>query len=191
MPAVTSVCCRWHPPNSAGPARSRRPRITATSSACATATTNAFPPRWSWAVRCSCAITSPFSGEIKIARKHTRFIERDLPALIAQGTGQLAERWHQQDARFAAYKQTELGSHEAHDLIIRALDRGAFTPQQLPAVLTQWRTPNHPEFAESRTVWRLFNAVTESIKGSLWALPLRTQALHGLLDDHVCFVGRN
>ena len=132
-----------------------------------------------------------FSGEIKIARKHTRFIERDLPALIAQGTGQLAERWHQQDARFAAYKQTELGSHEAHDLIIRALDRGAFTPQQLPAVLTQWRTPNHPEFAESRTVWRLFNAVTESIKGSLWALPLRTQALHGLLDDHVCFVGRN
>ena len=49
-----------------------------------------------------------FSGEIKFARKHTRFIERDLPVLIAQGTGQLSERWHQQDERFAAYKQTEL-----------------------------------------------------------------------------------
>ena len=132
-----------------------------------------------------------FSGEIKIARKHTRFIERDLPALIAQGTGQLAERWHQQDERFAAYKQTELGASEAHDLIIRAMDSHAFTAKQLPDVLTQWRTPNHFEFAESRTVWRLFNAVTESIKGSLWALPARTQALHGLLDAHVGLYGRN
>ena len=86
-------------------------------------------------------ITLPFRAEIKIARKHTRFIERDFARLDAQGTGQLAERWHQQDARFAAYKQTELGSQEAHDLIIRAMDRHAFTPKQLPAVLTQWRTP--------------------------------------------------
>ena len=90
-----------------------------------------------------------FSGEIKIARKHTRFIERDLPVLIAQGTGQLSERWHQQDERFAAYKQTELSPGEAHDLIIRAMDQHAFTPKQMPDVLTQWRTPNHPEFAES------------------------------------------
>ena len=132
-----------------------------------------------------------FSGEIKIARKHTRFIERDLPVLIAQGTGQLSERWHQQDERFAAYKQTELSPGEAHDLIIRAMDGHAFTPKQMPDVLTQWRTPNHPEFAESRTVWRLFNAVTEAIKGSLWALPARTQALHGLLDAHVGLFGRN
>lgn len=49
-----------------------------------------------------------FSGEIKIERKHTRFIERDLPSLVGTGVSQLAERWHQQDARFAAYKQTEL-----------------------------------------------------------------------------------
>ena len=126
-----------------------------------------------------------------MTRKHTRFIERDLPVLIAQGTSQLAERWHQQDERFAAYKQTELGASEAHDLIIRAMDGHAFTPKQLPDVLTQWRTPNHFEFAESRTVWRLFNAVTESIKGSLWALPARTQALHGLLDAHVGLNGRN
>ena len=68
------------------------------------------------------------------------------------------------------------------------MDQHAFTPKQMPDVLTQWRSPNHPEFAESRTVWRLFNAVTEAIKGSLWALPARTQALHGLLDAHVGLV---
>ena len=132
-----------------------------------------------------------FSGEIKIERKHTRFIERDLPVLVGTGVSQLAERWHQQDARFAAYKQTELAPSEAHDLIIRALDSHAFTPKQLPAVLSQWRTPNHPEFTESRTVWRLFNAVTEAVKGSLWALPVRTQALHNLLDTHLGLFGRN
>ncbi len=133
-----------------------------------------------------------FSGEIKIARKHTRHIERDLPGLIAQGTGQLAERWHQQDQRFAAYKEAELAPREAHDLIIRALDGHVFTPKQLPGVLTQWRTPNHFEFSEpGPTVWRLFNAVTEAVKGNLWALPARTQALHGLLDAHVGLFGRN
>ncbi|MBE7157168.1 MAG: DUF932 domain-containing protein [Rhodospirillales bacterium] len=132
-----------------------------------------------------------FSGEVQIGRKHTRFIERDLPLLIAQATGRLAERWHQQDARFAAYKQTELGDAEAHDLIVRALDAHVFTATHLPDVLTQWRTPNHFEFAESRTVWRLFNAVTEAVKGSLWTLPTRTQALHALLDAHTSIHGLN
>ena len=39
-----------------------------------------------------------FSGEIKIARKHTRHIVRDLP-----------ERWHQQARRIDAYRSHKLG----------------------------------------------------------------------------------
>ena len=41
-------------------------------------------------------------------------------------------------------------------------------------------------FRRWQSAWRLFNAVTEAAKGSgLWALPQRTQALHGLLDGEV------
>ena len=72
----------------------------------------------------------------------------------------------------------------AHDLVIRALDSRVLPVTNIPGVLREWREPRHPEFCEGgRTAWRLFNAFTESLKGSLDALPRRTQGLHGLLDS--------
>ncbi len=68
--------------------------------------------------------------------------------------------------------------------IIKLLDAKAITQTQLPDVLTEWRTPRHREFSERQNVWRLFNACTEAVKGSLWKLPTRTQALQGILDGH-------
>jgi hypothetical protein len=126
-----------------------------------------------------------FSGEIKIARKHTRFILRDLPILTQQAIGRLLERWHHQDERISAYKDKNLTDRSAHDLIIRGTDAGACTNRLIPKVLQEWRQPRHPEF-EERNVWSLFNSFTESLKeGNLAELPARTEALHGLLDTHV------
>lgn len=133
-----------------------------------------------------------FSGEIKVSRKHTTYISRDLPALTAKAIGLLAEKWTDQENRFTAYKQHELSNVDAHDLLIRALDIKAVTAQQIPHVLREWRTPRHPEFAAcGPTAWRLFNAVTEVAKdtGSLWGLPRRTTALHGLLDQACGLLG--
>ena len=72
----------------------------------------------------------------------------------------------------------------AHHLIVRALEARVLPTTAIPVVVREWRRPSHGEFAEGgRTAWRLFNAVTEAIKGrSLDALPRRTQALHGMLD---------
>jgi hypothetical protein len=63
-----------------------------------------------------------FSGEIKIARKHTRFILRDLPFLTERAIGRLMQRWHHQDQRINAYKGKNLSDSSAHDLIIRSTD---------------------------------------------------------------------
>ena len=124
-----------------------------------------------------------FSGEIKLARKHAVFVERDLPQLIARAVGQLTDQRRKQDLRFDAYKHTEFTDAEAHDLLIRAIDARVLPVTKLPEVLTEWRTPRHPEFAkDGKTGWRMFNAVTEIIKGNLDFLPRRTQAMHGLLD---------
>ncbi len=46
-----------------------------------------------------CCDNLSFSGEVKIARKHTRFIVRDLPRLVQSAVGKLMERWHHQDTR--------------------------------------------------------------------------------------------
>ncbi len=123
-----------------------------------------------------------FSGEIKLARKHTVQIERDLPMLIDRAVGQLADHRHVQSLRFDTYKHMEITDAQAHDLIIKAYDSRILPVTALPEVLKQWREPNHPEFKEAKTLWRLFNAFTECAKGNLNELPRRSQALHGICD---------
>jgi hypothetical protein len=126
-----------------------------------------------------------FSGEVKFARKHTRFILRDLPMITERAIGQLVSKWHDQDKRIAAYKDYDIADRTAHDLIVRAMDVGVCSTRLIPTVLKEWRTPRHDAFSE-RNVWSLFNAFTESLKdGNLAELPKRTEALHGLLDTHV------
>ena len=126
-----------------------------------------------------------FSGEVKLARKHTRFIVRDLPQLVGRAIGKLMEKWHDQDRRISVYKEKRLGNATAHDLIIRSCDVGVCSNRLIPAVLAEWRQPRYEEFGK-RNVWSLFNAFTESLKiGNLAELPKRTEALHGLLDNHV------
>lgn len=126
-----------------------------------------------------------FSGEIKFARKHTRFINRDLPQLVERSIGLLMSKWHDQDKRIAAYKEAEISEVDAHDLIIRATDVGVCSNRFIPSLLREWRKPRYEAFA-SRNVWSLFNAFTESLKsGNLAELPKRTEALHGLMDTHV------
>lgn len=124
-----------------------------------------------------------FSGEIKLARKHTSNINRDLPQLIHRAMGQLTDQRGKQDLRFASYKQTEFSDGQAHDLIIRAVDALVCPITRVPDVLKEWREPRHQEFrADGKTAWRLFNAFSECLKGNLDFLPRRTQALHGLMD---------
>jgi hypothetical protein len=134
-----------------------------------------------------CCDNLAFSGEVTIARRHTRFIERDLPRIVHTAVGRLADMRGQQDERICRYKETELTDPLAHDLLVRAVDANVLPVTQLPDVLGEWRTPSHEEFAEDgKNVWRLHNAMTHVWKGrNLTALPRRSQALHGLLDS-VC-----
>ena len=131
-----------------------------------------------------------FSGEVELARKHTVYIERDLPQLTERAIGQLVERWHSQDTRIARYREKTITDVAAHDLMIRAVDVGVVPVSTLPKVITEWREPSHGEF-EPRNTWSLFNAFTEALKGNLPLLPRRTQALHGHMDSHVGLAARN
>ena len=128
-----------------------------------------------------------FFGQVVLTRRHTRFIERDLPWIVAQAVGRLSEMRTQQADRLDAYKQTRIQDRTAHDLMVRAVATRVIPVTQLPLVLKEWREPSHDEFTENgRSVWRLFNAFTESFKSrSLEVLPRRSQALHGLMD-RVC-----
>ncbi len=125
-----------------------------------------------------------FSGEVRISRKHTVHLQRDMPQLVSRGVGRLMDLWGHQGKRIEAYKNTRVKDRVAHDLVIRAVDLGACTNRMIPTVLKEWRTPTYPAFGD-RTAWSLFNAFTEALKGNLPELPNRTEALHGLMDSHV------
>lgn len=131
-----------------------------------------------------------FSGEIQLARKHTRFIKRDLPLLTETAIGRLVERWHDQDIRIGRYRDATVSDAQAHDLVVRAVDVGVCPISKVPEVLREWREPSHADF-RPRNAWSLFNGFTEALKGNLGLLPKRTTALHGLIDAHVGLAGRN
>jgi hypothetical protein len=125
-----------------------------------------------------------FSGEVKLSRKHTKHIWRDLPGLVERAVGRLADLRDLQTRRIDAYKASPLTDERiVHDLVVRAVYAQALPATQVVDVVNEWRRPR-PEF-QPRTAWSLFNAFTEVLKGSLTLLPTRTQALHGLLDSHV------
>jgi len=124
-----------------------------------------------------------FTGEVKLARKHTRYIMRDLPQMVSRTFGKLADHWGFQAKRFDAYKERALSRMEANDLIIRGFQAGACTNNHIKRVVDQWESPTHPEF-KPRNAWSMFNAFTEVLKGNLGELPKRSQALHGLMDAH-------
>ena len=124
-----------------------------------------------------------FSGEIKIARKHTRNIGRDLGGLLNRAVGKLGDQRQRQTQRIDAYKRTELGDIQAHDLVVRAMDSGVVAGSAVPKVLSEYRNPRHEEFKDGFTAWRMFNAFTEVLKASnLFDRPRRTTALHGIMD---------
>jgi hypothetical protein len=125
-----------------------------------------------------------FSGEVRLTRKHTAHLQRDLPQLVGRGVGRLMQLWTHQGERIETYKNYRMRDKSAHDLIVRAVDVGAATNRMIPWVLKEWREPSHQEFGD-RTAWSLFNAFTEVLKGNLPDLPKRTECLHALFDQQV------
>lgn len=131
-----------------------------------------------------------FSGEIEVTRKHTPNILRDLLGLTCKAVGFLAERWVAQEERIDAYKAYDLSPAGYHDLVIRALDARVINATQVPRVLHELREPRHEEF-RAENAWSFFNGVTQILKeNSVFALPARSIALHGLLDHQVGLLNR-
>jgi hypothetical protein len=104
-----------------------------------------------------------FSGEVQLARKHTRYILRDLPSLVERAIAKLAGMRQSMVDRYTAYQQREITRSQANDMVIRALDAKAVTVTRIPSVLAEYRNPRHEEF-KPRTLWSLFNSFTEVAK---------------------------
>ena len=135
-----------------------------------------------------------FHGEVTKTRRHTKNIEEDLDEVIRRGIEMLNHGRIVIAKRHRSYQQTQLLESEVNDIIVRSYrDFNAIPKTLITDVLNEFHEPSHDEHKEYdsghaglRSMWRLYNAYTESLKGrgSLATLGDRTMRLHKLLDNY-------
>ena len=121
-------------------------------------------------------------AEIKVCRRHTKHIRRDLPGLVAHAVDRVRGRVDEHGDRMDRYRAVELPERGAHHLVVRLVEDGALPAGSLKPVLREWRQPSHPEFAEAWNVNRLYQAVTGQ-RAPLSQMALRHRSLHRVMDE--------
>lgn len=156
-----------------------------------------------------------FSSEVKLARKHTKNIMRDLSAKVAEAISLLVNSWINMEERISAYERTEISEQTAQNYLVQLVDVDALPARDLYKAVKLFRNPtlaaaamvDRDEFPEGEegeieylaavgergaalmeefgtgTVWAVYNAVTEVLKGSdMSKLPARTMKMQSYLD---------
>ncbi len=136
-----------------------------------------------------------FSGEVSIQTRQTTNIGDRLPGLLVDAVAKVPAMARHQHQRFEAYKGTRLTQRQGDAAIIELVRRGVINPSIVGKVIQEWDEPSHEEHAsDGFTAWRLYNAVTESLKPSnkdRFAVPTlwqRTIPLSDFMDSAAGFV---
>lgn len=159
-----------------------------------------------------------FSAERVIGRKHTKNIERDLPAVISKIIYGLVAEWSNMETRIKAYKLVRLDREKAAELTMKLVEHQALAPTKVFRVFDLWQKPemaavgmidkldflddndNYDEdaykaaiaskehelaaaFGRGTSLWGLYNAYTDTLKGSDFSKhAARTMAAQALFD---------
>lgn len=124
-----------------------------------------------------------FSGEVKFGRKHTKYINRDLPHLVHDALGRLGVLRGNLEKRIETYKGQRAGDNWARCAIMKAAENDYISWSKTGKVWSEWKTPSHEEF-KPRNAWSLFNAFTEVMKDyNVQDLPKRTGGVHEMFDE--------
>ena len=123
-----------------------------------------------------------FSSDVKLARRHTVNILRDLNTVLSSAVSRVVSHWHDMGKRIASYKGTELSKERASDLVVDLAEMGAFPARSVYKAVQEFRNPRHEEF-KGGSLWTLYNGVTEHLKGGdLSKLPQRTMTTQSIFD---------
>lgn len=105
-----------------------------------------------------------FSGAVKVGTKQTTYFADRLPEMVHGALRRVATLVDVQEDKFDRYKRADLPERLANASITEMIRRGVITGSMAPRVIAEWDEPSHEEFAQSKNVWRLHNAVTEAYK---------------------------
>ncbi|MEJ8568858.1 hypothetical protein [Elongatibacter sediminis] len=125
-----------------------------------------------------------FMGEHVIRRKHTANAKRELPGLVMEIVEPLAGARQEQQITFDRYKATNIPLELASHAMIEMFRQGVMNWTRIRDVQSEWHEPSFEGF-EDYTAWRLFNAATRALEGTITENPQTTQKLHEVIDG-VC-----
>jgi hypothetical protein len=131
-----------------------------------------------------------FSGEFKITKKHTAKVRDNIDYAFYKAMGAIRELFTKQDTMYLQFKQTELARRDSDHLLLELLRQDVVPQGKFKKLVEEWHTPTHAEHtAGGETVWRMFNAVTESLKSdadvAIVELPRRTQKATKVFADYI------
>jgi hypothetical protein len=124
---------------------------------------------------CFSAYDTELGESFLTTRKHTRFIEEDLPERLAHGMSRFAFAKRYQEKLYGGLKGSALSLMHVHDILVKASIAGAIPNKDIPNVRDEYlfhlHTPETEEQANKwqksfsePTAWSLFNAFTENSK---------------------------
>lgn len=82
-----------------------------------------------------------FGAEIKIARKNTLNIERDLPAMIDDAVSQIMGHWAHMNKRVEAYKDHKVSEEQALSCLVHLVDIDALSKKDIYDCICLFRNP--------------------------------------------------
>jgi hypothetical protein len=134
-----------------------------------------------------------FMGE-SIARKHTRFIERDYPAKVGKAVSLVLEATRSIEVRMDAYRNHYFAAIAGvHDAAVRLTKAAAFPPSAILKVLDLFKEISTKYYDENGFLgdrdahfraYELFEAVVshQNKDSNPFTLPERSEAMFGVLD---------
>jgi hypothetical protein len=132
-------------------------------------------------VVCSNLMFSAHGGGIVVMRKHSKNLLVGLEDLTISTLFKAQYTFNQLIKDASLMKAITLTDDQAFQHLGRLYGHGVLSPRQMPVALEQWINPVHEEF-RPRTLFSLYQAVTESLKTTPPANALETYILnHKLL----------
>ena len=124
-------------------------------------------------------------SDLAISRRNTLNADRDTMYFMAELSARLLPAFVRQNGVIERFKNAPLTVRDSDHLMIESWRCGAINSSDIARVAKEYAKPHHEEFA-GRTVWSLFNATTEVLKGSnFWQLPQSTRLLTDLFATEV------
>lgn len=130
-----------------------------------------------------------FHGDLGIFRtRQTLNVMDRLPGMIDEAIAKIPNMAQENMVRFDSYRTTRMNESEGNNALVHMHRNKILSANQLSTAIDEWVEPRHEEHNEDgATLWRLFNAATESIKpaegtGNMVTLQDRSRKISDFAD---------